>query len=60
MLDLIRCDRREYETHTTLQGRRCLVYLLSCDDTIPLGGFVVRAKNAARKFRGSPSEGCGM
>ena len=60
MLDLVRFERREHETPITLQGRRCLVYLLSCDDTIPLGGFVVRAKNAARKCRGSPSEECGM
>jgi hypothetical protein len=57
MVDLVRFERREHETHTTLQGRRCLVHLLSCDDNISRLACAVRAQNAPGKIRGSPSEG---
>jgi hypothetical protein len=57
MLDLVRFDRRSHETHSTLQGRRRLGHLLSCDDNISRLAGAVRAQNAPGKIRGSPSEG---
>ena len=37
MLDLIRFDRRQHETHTTLPGRRRCGQLLSCNNITLLG-----------------------
>src|SRR5262245_34127932 len=59
MLDWIRFDRRQYETHTTLQGRRRCGPLLSCDYTIPLRGMVYVLKMLLEKYVDRLQEGAG-
>src|SRR5262245_17168994 len=59
MLDWIRFDRRQYETHTTLQGRRRCGQFLSCDYTIPLLGMVYVLKMLLEKYVDRLQEGAG-
>src|SRR5262252_4025184 len=59
MLDVIRFDRRQNETHTTLQGRKRCRQLLSCAYTIPLLGMVYVLKMLLEKYVDRLQEGAG-
>src|SRR5712692_8966814 len=71
MLDLVRFDRRQHETHTTLQGRRRLEHLLLWDNNItlhywvwlcvrnmPLGKYVDRHPRGVRNVSSNASAIC--